>query len=317
MSAAEDREMLAETRAFNEELERQLASGPSIHTLSPEASRQARRKGEWIYPEPVFLPEARELTIPGREGEISLRVLAPEQPPTGAYLHLHGGGWTLGAADLQDPALWALAQATGLCAVSVDYRLGPEHPYPAGPDDCEDAANWLLEHGEGELGVPARYAIGGESAGAHLAVVTLLRLRDRSAGIDAFRAANLTFGAYDLSLTPSQRRWGERNLILSTPIIRWFSDCFLAERDAESRRDPDISPLYADLRDLPAALFTVGTLDPLIDDTMFMEARWRAAGNETTLRVWPEAIHAFTQFPIGVARASIESQHAFLRAAVG
>ena len=85
---------------------------------------------------------------------------------------------------------------------------------------------------------------------------------------------------------------------------------------AEARRDPDLSPLYADLHDLPPALFTVGTLDPLIDDTMFMEARWRAAGNETTLRVWPEAIHAFTQFPIGVAQASIESQHAFLREAI-
>jgi acetyl esterase len=316
MSQAVHQEVLAETRAFNEELERQLATGPSIHTLPPEESREARRRGEWIYPEPVFLPQAREVTIAGREGQISLRVLAPESEPAGAYLHLHGGGWTLGAADLQDPALWALAQATGLCAVSVDYRLGPEHPYPAGPDDCEDAARWLLAGGAGELGVPARLAIGGESAGAHLAVVTLLRLRERSAGIDAFRAANLTFGAYDLSLTPSQRLWGERNLILSTPIIRWFSDCFLAGRGAEDRRDPDISPLYADLRGLPPALFTVGTLDPLIDDTMFMEARWRAAGNETTLQVWPEAIHAFTQFPIGVARASIESQHAFLRAAV-
>lgn len=317
MNAATDQDMLAETRAFNEELERQLASGPSIHTVPPEESRRARRRGEWIYPEPVFLPQARELKIPGREREISLRVLAPEQEPTGAYLHLHGGGWTLGAADLQDPALWALAQATGLCAVSVDYRLGPEHPYPAGPDDCEDAARWLLGQGERELGVPARFAVGGESAGAHLAVVTLLRLRERPAGAGAFSAANLTFGAYDLSLTPSQRQWGERNLILSTPIIRWFSDCFLAERDAEARRDPDISPLYADLRDLPAALFTVGTLDPLIDDTMFMEARWRTAGNETELRVWPEAIHAFTQFEIAVARASTDSQHAFLRAAMG
>ena len=104
--------------------------------------------------------------------------------------------------------------------------------------------------------------IGGDSAGGHLSAVTLLRLRDRHAITGAFAAANLIYGAFDLSMTPSQRLWGERNLILSTPILHYFGDMFLPGMGDEARRDPDISPLYADLRDMPPALFTVGTHGP-------------------------------------------------------
>jgi acetyl esterase/lipase len=196
--------------------------------------------------------------------------------------------------------------------VSVDYRLAPEHPFPAGPDDCEDAALWLLRDGFAELDVPAVAAIGGDSAGGHLTSLTLLRLRDRHGITGAFAAANLIYGAFDLSMTPSQRNWGERNLILSTPIIEWFGDQFLQGRDAEARRDPEISPLYADLRDMPPALFTIGALDPLLDDSLFMEARWRAAGAPAELRVWPEAIHGFNAFPLKVTAAARAEQYAFL-----
>jgi acetyl esterase/lipase len=244
-------------------------------------------------------------------------VIAPEQTAVGAYLHIHGGGWALSAANLQDPLLAELADATGLCAVSVDYRLAPEHPYPAAPDDCEDAALWLLREGFEELGLPRVATIGGDSAGGHLGAVTLLRLRDRHAITGAFAAANLIYGAFDLSMTPSQRLWGERNLILSTPILHHFGDMFLPGLGEEARRDPDISPLYADLRDLPPALFTVGTMDPLLDDSLFMHARWRAAGSRAELRTWPEAIHGFNAFPVRVTAAARAEQYAFLRAAVG
>jgi acetyl esterase/lipase len=245
-------------------------------------------------------------------------VLAPRHldAATGVYLHFHGGGWALGAADMQDPALWAIVEATGLCAVSVGYRLAPEHPYPAAPDDCEDAARWLLERGARELGVPQRFTLGGESAGAHLAAVTLLRLRDRHGVTGAFRAANLVFGGFDMSRTPSSRRWGERNLVLSDATIRFFGDCFLPGMDVEARRAPDVSPLYADLRGMPPAIFNVGTLDPLLDDSLFMAARWRVAGAVAELRVWPEAIHGFTAFPIAMGRAANATQKAFLSAAV-
>jgi acetyl esterase len=310
---------LAETRAFNAEVERQLATRPPVHTVPVERTRRERREGTGIFPAPVYRPErARELTIDGRAGAIGLRVIAPaERTVVGAYLHFHGGGWALSAADLQDPVLVELADETGLCVVSVEYRLAPEHPYPAGPDDCEDAALWLLRGGLDELGLPPVATIGGDSAGGHLSAVTLLRLRERHSIIGAFAAANLIYGAFDLSMTPSQRNWGERNLILSTPTIEWFGDLFLPGVDLEARRDPDMSPLYADLRDMPAALFTVGTLDPLLDDTLFMEARWRAAGARAELRVWPEAIHGFNVFPLKVTAAARAEQYAFLRDAVG
>lgn len=306
--------LVDETRAFNDSVERLLATQASIHAVPAEATRRARREGRGAFPAPVYLPCARNMTVPGRDGRgVGVRVLAPETPATGAYLHLHGGGWTLGGADMQDPGLWALVQATGLCAVSVDYRLAPEHPYPAGPDDCEDAALWLVRDGAGALGVPPRFLIGGESAGGHLAAVTLLRLRDRHGITGAFLGANLVYGAFDLSMTPSQRRWGDRYLVLSSPVMRWFNENFLPGMDAEARRDPDISPLYADLSGMPRALFSVGTLDPLLDDSLFMEARWRLAGARTELCIYDEAIHGFTLFPIAVAEDANRRQLEFVR----
>ncbi len=300
-------EMLAETRAFNQALEAILATQPSIHTLSPEETRRARREGRGVFPPLVFVERARTLSIPGRAGDIALRILEPEEP-RGAYLHIHGGGWTIGSADGQDVLLWEIAQATGLTAVSVEYRLAPEHPFPAAPVDCVDAALWLIENHSGRL------AIGGESAGAHLAVLTLIRLRDLH-GISprTFAAANLVFGAYDLTGTPSHRLWGDRELLLSSPVMDWFADCFLPGMADEDRRSPEVSPLYAELHDLPPALFSCGTADPLLDDSLFMEARWRQAGNETTLSLWQEGIHAYTAFPIEIGRRSRAEQVAFLR----
>jgi len=309
--------VLAETRTFNEALERLLATQPTVDTLPLDMVRRSRREGRGPFPPPVFLPAARDVMIPGRGGEIRLRVIAPPGPSRGAYLHIHGGGWALGDADMQDPALLELATATGLTAISVGYRLAPEHPYPAGADDCEDAARWLLDRGARELGVPDALTLGGESAGAHLAAVTLLRLRDGHGIRGAFRAANLVFGAFDMSLTPSSRLWGSRNLVLSGPIMRFFGDCFLPGVPLEARRAPEVSPLFADLCDMPPAIFTVGTLDPLLDDSLFMAARWRAAGLRTELRVWPEAVHGFTAFPLAMARAATATQVAFLDAAVG
>ena len=305
-------EVAAETRAFNDRLEATLARIPSAHTVPPALVRAGRRAGKGPFPAPVFLPHLRDLEIPARAGPLRLRVARPPSAARGVYLHMHGGGWMLGAADLQDPDLTALAAATGLVAVSVDYRLAPEHPFPAGPDDCEDAARWLLAHGPRVLDAPPIFTIGGESAGAHLAVLTLLRLRDHGDLARAFRAANLVYGAYDLSLTPSQRAWGDRNLVLSRPLIEYFADAFVPGRSLEQRRVPEISPLYADLRGLVPALFTVGTLDPLLDDSLFMATRWRAAGNHGELRVWPDAVHGFNAFPLALARLADAAMFEFI-----
>lgn len=305
-------EVAAETRAFNDRLEALLATIPAAHTVPPAVVRAGRRLGKGTFPAPVFLPEMRDLDIAARNGPLRLRVADPPGPPRGVYLHLHGGGWMLGAADMQDPDLVALAAATGLVAASVDYRLAPEHPFPAGPDDCEDAARWLVEHGPAALGAPPVFAIGGESAGAHLAVLTLLRLRDRGDLARRFCAANLVYGAYDLSLSPSQRLWGERNLVLSRPLIDYFGGSFAPGLSLEQRRAPEISPLFADLRGLVPALFTVGTLDPLLDDTLFMETRWLAAGNRAELRIWPDAVHGFNGFPTALARLADAAMHEYL-----
>ena len=200
--------------------------------------------------------------------------------------------------------------------LSAEYRLAPEHPYPAGLDDCEDVALWLLQGGFAELAVPPAAAIGGDSAGGNLAALTLLRLRDRHGISGAFSAANLIYGVFDLSMTPSLRRWGPRPLLLNTPIMEHFFALYTPDLGEEARRDPDISPLYADLRDMPPALFSIGTLDPLYDDTLFMEARWRAAGGRTELAIYVEAIHGYNAFPLLVTAASRQQQYAFLNAAL-
>jgi acetyl esterase/lipase len=253
------------------------------------------------------------IEIEGPAGPLALRLIAPELESAGAVLHIHGGGWALGRCDEQDLRLRRLARETGLAVVSVDYRLAPEHPYPAGPDDCEAAALWLIANRREVAPGGGPLAISGDSAGGNLAAVTLLRLRDRHGVSGAFTAAVLTYGAFDLSMTPSQRLWGERALILSTPTIAWFTEQYVPGTDQEQRRDPDISPLFADLSAMPPAIFTVGTLDPLLDDTLFMEARWRMAGHATELRIWPEAPHAFVALPMTVADAALDAEHDFLR----
>lgn len=301
-----------ETLAFNEQLRALLAAIPGVETVPPSVTRRARYEGRSIFPAPVFLDEARWVDVPSRGGGLRVRVIAPEGEAKGVYLHIHGGGWTIGAPDLHDTDLSRLARETQLVVASVEYRLAPEHPYPAAPDDCEDVALWLLERGAAELEAPAVLSIGGESAGAHLAAVTMLRLRDGHGAPDAFRAANLLYGAFDLSGTPS--RW----LLADAPVLTdagmtWFTDNFLPEHPVGQRRDPDISPLYADLRGLPRALFTVGTADPLLDDSLFMAARWSVAGNDADLRVYAEGVHGFNAFPIGIGIAANDAQLEFLK----
>jgi acetyl esterase/lipase len=224
-----------------------------------------------------------------------VRIHRPEKIE-GIYLHIHGGGFVLGAAKYHDEELAGLAMACNVAVVSVDYRLAPEHPYPAGPDDCEAAALWLARESRAAFGVD-RIVIGGESAGANLSAATLLRLRDRH-GFTGFNGAVLSYGVFDLNMTPSARGWGERPLILTTPLLDWFNNHYA---EPENLYNPDISPLYADLKNMPPALFLVGTEDPLLDDTLFMQARWTAAGNRAETAVFPGACHGFNAFPVKAA----------------
>ena len=299
----------AETRALNAAMVRLLSDQPNWWVVGAAATRAARKRGNGPFPAPVFSARATTRTIPGPGGHvIPLRIIVPASP-RGVYLHLHGGGWTLGGADMQDPMLERLADATGLAVVSVEYRLAPEDPYPAGPDDCEAAAAWLVQNARAEFGSDA-LTVGGESAGGHLAAVTVIRMRDRH-GYTGFRGANLVYGAFDMSMTPSQRQFGETRLVLRTSDIVQFANAFLPT--VTERRDPDISPLFADLRGLCPALFSVGTADALLDDTLFMYGRWVAAGNAAELAIYPGGAHGFTLFPNALAQQAEARMVAFLQ----
>ncbi|HEX3347451.1 MAG TPA: alpha/beta hydrolase [Acetobacteraceae bacterium] len=298
----------AETRAFNTKLIEMLTPEPNWWDVGAPAFRDARRRGEGPFPAPVMSPRARMIEIDSSVGhKIPLRIIAPASP-RGVYLHIHGGGWVLGAADSQDPILERIADNAGLAVVSVEYRLAPEHPYPAGPDDCEDAALWLVRNARAEFGTD-KLTIGGESAGGHLSAVTLLRMRDKH-GYTGFRGANLVYGAFDMTMTPSQRQFGDERLVLRTLDIQKFGEAFL--QGALNLHDPDISPLHADLRGLCPALFTCGTADALLDDTLFMYARWVAAGNEAELAIYPGGPHGFTLVGSGQAAESGRREDAFL-----
>jgi acetyl esterase len=299
----------AETAKLNQTMIELMTPMPDWWVVSAEAARQARRRGDGPFPAPVISPRARTIEIQGKDGNtIPLRVIEPANP-RGVYLHIHGGGWVLGGADLQDPMLERIADNTGLAVVSVEYRLSPEHAYPAGPDDCEAAALWVVHNAYKEFGTEV-LTIGGESAGGHLSAVTVLRMRDRH-GYVGFRGANLVYGVFDLSMTPSQRAFGNTRLVLRTIDMQQFYNAFLP--DVTDRQTPDISPLYADLQGLCPALFSVGTVDALLDDTLFMHGRWVAAGNPAELAIYPGGAHGFTLFPNALAETASAHMDAFLR----
>lgn len=293
-----------ETRAFNADLAERLAAMPKPFDLPVADVRRARADGRGIFPLAGPREGSRWETAEGQSGQgVALRISEPEKgTPHGTYLHFHGGGWTLNAPEQYDVHNQRMARAAGCRVVSVRYRLAPENRWPAQAEDVRAAALWVLEKHGGPL------VLGGESAGAHLAVVALLGLREAGL-LERVRGAVLNYGMYDLAGTPSLRRWGAEYLVLSTPVVEWFVANLMGDGALD---DPAVSPLRADLTGLPPALFQVGTADPLLDDTLFMAARWRAAGAGATLAVAPGGVHAFDQFDLQIAREAQRRQEAFV-----
>lgn len=293
-----------EVQAFNQSILEQTEKMPSLLDLSPQDIRV--RDKNWTTPSSSIASDRYITDSIGNK--IKLRVLLPDKIK-GVYLFIHGGGWISGAADWQDTRLENIANEAQLAVVSVEYRLAPEHPYPTPVDDCEAAALWLVENAMQEFGTQ-NILIGGGSAGAHLAALTLLRMRDKHS-YKQFKGANLVFGMYDLNMTPSMRNWGSKELILSTPIVNKLLDYFVPKNI--NRCDPTLSPLYADLHNMPPTLFTVGTADPLLDDTLFMYMRWLSAGNQAELAICPGGIHGFITMPTPQADQARENVLAFLK----
>jgi acetyl esterase len=289
----------AGTPAVTNRLRRAGATAPALSTARIADVRSSPPSDARVLAVEPPSDRATERVIDGPAGPLRLHMLTSGHVRA-CYLHVHGGGWALGGPDRQDQTLMRFATAAGVAVVAVEYRLAPEHPHPAGLADCVAAIRWLAANGERELGA-GQLIVGGESAGAHLAALALLVLRDRDE-IEAVSAANLAYGVYDVSMTPSARRWGDERIVISTPDLAFFAAQYAP---TERHRDPDVSPLYADLTGMPTALFSCGTLDPLLDDTLFMAARWQAAGSSAHLAIYAGAPHEFLNLSDPISAASL------------
>jgi acetyl esterase/lipase len=241
---------------------------------------------------------------------VSLRILAPAQGEVrGVYIDYHGGGWAIGTAAMDDLVNAAIVRETGIAVISVDYTTLPDIAFENQIAQAHAAADWAFEHAKADFGARDLF-IGGESAGAHLAACSLLRLRDTRSDFARLKGAVLFYGPYDLSATQSVRNATRDTLVLDGPAMVPGIAKLLPDRDEAGRRAPDVSPLYADLARLPPALLLAGTIDPLIDDSRLMAERWKAQSGNARLIVVPESPHAFNRLPTRLAART----NAFVRA---
>ena len=283
--------LVAASRAFY--AQRVAGRGPS----GPEELRTLRDGA--ATPAPSDPPAVVEVVCTGGRS-VPVHIHAPATGAVaGVFLEIHGGGFYLGSAAGSDVRNRALADALGLAVVSVDYRLAPEHPWPAAPDDCEAAALWLADQAQHRFGT-TKLSIGRFSAGATLTMTTLLRLRDRR--IAAYGSAVLQFETYDLSgQTPAGR------LIAS----EYFLDAYAGS--TEDRTHPDLSAIFADVAGLPPVLIIVGADDVLLQDNLAMAGRLSAAGVDVDLRIYPAPPHGFTGHATPMARAATDDIETWLR----
>jgi acetyl esterase/lipase len=299
-----------DTRRFNEQYMAAMAASPLGFATAEDALRTRAVLDAAVAPLPADRLQPRVLRVGAVEPTVEVRVFVPERP-RGVCIQVHAGAWIIGSARAGDDRSAEIAERCSVSVVSVEYRMVPEALPPAQLDDALNVIDWVRTGGRTLVGDGPIVLIG-ESAGSTLAVLSLVALRDQGRLGTDIAGTTLAYGLYDVSGGPSQR--------LDSGALAVFNDAqalVYPGLTIDQRRVPSISPLYADLTALPPALFSVGTADALLDDTLFMYERWAAAGNDAELAVYPESLHGFDMFPTTMAAVARRRNDAFITARVG
>jgi acetyl esterase len=268
------------------------AGVPATNTLSVIQARAQYEGRIRLMAQPAVVDVVREQVIQGPGGDLRLRTYRPPgKGPFPLLAFFHGSGFVLCSLDTHDGMCRNLCAGAGCVVVSVDYRLAPEHKYPAGLDDCVFATRWMADHA-GELdGDPTRLVVGGDSAGGNLAAAAALRLRDEGGPPLVGQLLIYPVTDYHSPGTPSYRENAE-GYGLTRDTMVWFWDHYLTE--AAQGADPHASPLRAsDLARLPPALVQTAEYDPLRDEGEAYAAKLREAGTPATLSRWDGMNHGF------------------------
>ncbi|WP_339426247.1 alpha/beta hydrolase fold domain-containing protein [Pseudomonas proteolytica] len=298
---------LAQMRRFNKKLA-WLPRFKIRNRVTPRLIQALLRVSQHIKKGPAA--EARLVGVDGVQ--VPVRILRPSGRIKGVVLDIHGGGWVIGNAQMDDELNLGMVRACEVAVVSVDYRLAVDTPIEGLMDDCLSAARWLLTEHE-FAGLPV--IVVGESAGAHLAAATLLALKQWPQLLARVSGALLYYGVYDLAGTPSVHAAGPQTLLLDGPGMVDALRLLTPGLSDEARRQPPLSPLYGDFTGLPAALMFVGELDPLKDDTLDIAERWGAAA-QVQAYLLPESAHGFIHFPVALAERVLVHGRAWITARI-
>ena len=266
--------------------------------------------------EPVGKIEDRE--IPGQEGKIPVRIYTPEgKGPFPVLVFFHGGGWVIGNIESHDTTCRVLTNAAGCVTVSVDYRLAPEHKFPAAPEDCYTATKWVADNATTFNGDPTRIAVGGDSAGGNLAAVVPLMARDRGGPNLVYQLLIYPATDYYLPGTPSIQENGDGYLLTRDDMI-WFLGHYLSS-EADIKH-PYAFPLQAkELSGLPPAMVITAEFDPLRDEGEMYAVQLKQAGVVVTATRYHGTIHGFVSLAgmIDQGKKALADAAAGLRSAFG
>ena len=272
-------------------LQRVKAMGlPALSAGTPADARMLMASGRPALGPGPDVPEIRHLDIPTRAGRVPARLIVPEGRAAGLLIYLHGGGWVIGTLADFEMLGRALAVRSGCAVLLLDYRLAPEHPYPAGLDDAEDAAVWAHAQRASLLGWDAPLVIGGDSAGGNLAAVAALRLRGRV----PLAGQALIYPVTGCDFETASYHAHGTGLVLTRDDMRWF---FAQYAPPAAWADPAVSPLLTtDLHGAAPATVVLAGYDVLHDEGAAYAARLRAAGVPVTLRDHPALTHGFIRW---------------------